>query len=256
MRAEIAERIEHERRLQSEREAREREAANLREEISRNLESIQERYDVFRTALDGLQGMQSAHIKSRHQTEEAEFIQNWRISVSRLADQIYSRLEEFKDGQTQTMASFKNSHEEELSSLKRRHEEEEDEYWFSLQRHLRGKPNREERTQALTERMKTTQELEMKKVQKRQESEVQAWRRGISADCGKALKVFATRKKIMEMETEENVGDMMRKWVAEEAWMVFIDDARRRNIAAKESAEEQVERARMVVAEDGEPAAI
>lgn len=252
-RAEIAERVEHERRLQSEREAREREAAILRAEISRNLKSIQERYDEFRTALDGLQSMQSTSIKSRHQQERDKLVQSWRIGVSHLASQICSRLEDFKSDQTQTVISFKHSHEEELTSLKRRHEEEEDEYWFSLQQHLRGKPNREERTQALTGRMKSTQAVETKEVQKRQESEVQAWQRRVSADCVETLRLFATRKKIKEMEAKQTVGDMERRWAAEEAWMAFIGDTRRRNISAKQSAEEQVERARMVIAGEGEP---
>ncbi|KAF8247145.1 hypothetical protein K440DRAFT_552079, partial [Wilcoxina mikolae CBS 423.85] len=244
-RAEIAEEFERQRREVEEGLQREREARNLRDEVERNLKAIEERYEVLMLALETLQKTQHEHMKARHQKERGASTQRWRDQTASLALQLSTRIEELKSSRENETASLRTTHEELVAALQTKHESEEDEYWFSLQRHLRGKPNKEARAQTLIDRLKDTQASEAEEMQKRHAFETAGLQRRVVAESLEALKSFTAKKKRIETEEKGMRMDAVLIWKAQERWMAVVEGDRRSSLRATKAAEEEAERRRL-----------
>jgi len=245
--AEIAEQIARERREEEERLAREREAANLRAVVDQKLKIIEQNYTCLELTLETLQNEQHIQMKQRHQKEREEGTQRWRDETACLAFDLSTRIVELKGSRKSEVSSLRTTHEEHATTLQTKHEFEEDEHWFSLQRHLRGKPNREARAQTLIDRLKDTQAAEAEEMQKRHASETAGLQRRIAAECLEALKMFTAKRKRIEAEETSKRMDAVLIWKAQERWMEVVSEDRRSHMTAKRVADEEAERSRLAV---------
>jgi hypothetical protein len=152
---------EAEERAQREEERRRKEEEDIRAREVKRLMLIAERMQVLRTALYDINQTQQSMLISRHEARAQElhsiaasdyttFDGRWTKRDAALESNLKSRIE--------TVSAF---HAAEIKSLISRHEEEENDAIFNFSRHLKGKPNREEREKAIIGKLKAAHENEL-----------------------------------------------------------------------------------------------
>nr|KMM68683.1 IBR domain-containing protein [Coccidioides posadasii RMSCC 3488] len=143
-------RREEARRRAEEEEAREREAQRMM--------AIAESTRNMRLALDRINKLQQTVLIKRHEADASSLqeelqdqVKQFELRRQRLESALRSNVEK----RTKMLAS---SHDAEIKELTSKHEEEEDEMFISLSRHLKNKPNREEREKSCMDKLKALQD--------------------------------------------------------------------------------------------------
>src|SRR5204862_3929053 len=128
----------------------------------KRLMSIAERMQVLRASLYHINQAQQSMLISKHETRAQE-LHSIAVSNHSTFDEKWTRLEAALESDLKSrMETISASHSAELGRLISHHEEEEDDTFVSLSRHLKGKPNREEREKAIIEKLNAAQENELK----------------------------------------------------------------------------------------------
>ncbi|PGH11444.1 hypothetical protein AJ80_07124 [Polytolypa hystricis UAMH7299] len=152
-------RREQEKQRQEEEEERAKEEEERTKEATR-LMGIADQMRALQSSLMILNKSQQSLLIARHENRAHE-LHSSSISLSSEFEREMSTLSATLQVNIQRrMDALAASHVAELQDLTARQEEEEDDTFLSLARHLKGKPNREERERAIVEKLKVSQEKE------------------------------------------------------------------------------------------------
>ncbi|EEP77778.1 predicted protein [Uncinocarpus reesii 1704] len=151
-------RAEEARRRREEEEAREREAQRLMAiaELIRNL----------RLTLDRINESQQKMLNMRHETD-ALLLHSKIQDEKKQFDEKRQRLElALQSNVKKRTDALSATHETEIAEMTSKHEDEEDETFISISRHLKNRPNREERERSIMDKLKAAQDRELASLQK------------------------------------------------------------------------------------------
>ena len=169
-------------RIQREEEvARERAAAEERQRIEeqerlenhqRDVEaSVDARHAALTAILSQINSYQQSNLTNRHFTDTdglrsvaAQIQEKYTSDASRLSAMLESNIK-------QRQIRLANIHASNTSKLVQQHDDQQDETFLSLQLHLRGKPDRETRTEAIMNKLRAAQAAEQVELDLQHEGE-------------------------------------------------------------------------------------
>ncbi|KAA8909387.1 hypothetical protein FN846DRAFT_810580 [Sphaerosporella brunnea] len=247
-RAEIAARIAAERAAEAERERLERDAEKRKVLVEKELTEIAARYRNLTKAMEGVCVLQEQAMAERHRKEREDLVSSYKNHVQELADLVVTKIAEVEAARETEIEVVAAKHAEEKLSLQTRHEQEEDEYWFSLQTHLKGKPNAKAREQALVDRLRAQQGRELEELMARLRQESLTPLKKVESESWEMLKELEEKKAALEENSRKrDVKKSAMVWAAERRWLIVVDGERKSRLLARMMEEEDSARAKLVV---------
>lgn len=246
----LADEQARQRRVAAEREREERRAAAERERLERRrrevqaaLDDIGERYDGLAVALTVLCAEQRAKMEDRHQTLQDGLTTRWKTEMANIAFFLDVGIAEIEAAVGASEATLHDRRAEERLDLRSRHASEEDDYWFSLQQYLKGKPDRAEREKDLMDRLRADHARELAELLLwcRQEADA-----ALLADALGVLSEAERRRAALEKDVgKSRRAQLTRTWEAERHWMDLVEVDRANSLATRRGEEENATRARL-----------
>lgn len=160
------EHLESEERTRQEERRRRREEERVREKEAQRMLMMAESMRSLRLELTQINTSQQTMLDMRHEAD-TRALQLEIDEEMKQFDERRRRLEfALQSNVRQRTEALLASQEAEVKELSSKHEEDEDETFISMSRHLKNKPNREEREKSIMEKLKASQDRELAALRK------------------------------------------------------------------------------------------
>lgn len=221
------------------------EAKRLRD-LAAALKEIKEKYEGLTMALEVLCALQRTKMENRHQDLMDNLTTRWRVEMANIISFLDTKITQSETVLVASNEAIQTRHTEEQSSMQCRHEKEEDDYWFSLQRYLKGKTDRTEREKHLVDRFRAENVRELDGLLSKQRQEADDAQRRLAMESLGILQEADRRRAMLEKDVGKSHRTQTAKvWEADRNWMALVERERTNRLLARMLVEEDVVRARL-----------
>lgn len=136
------------------------------------LQVVEVQYDSLTKEMDNLYQRQWFILGERHRHERDELESKRIQQEGQMTGKLATDMKLLDERRRREMDKQRILQQRERETLKTGQATEEDEYWFSLQSHLKGRPNKEERQKTLMERFTASQAEQMNALHQQQQGKL------------------------------------------------------------------------------------
>ncbi|PGH02382.1 hypothetical protein GX51_04690 [Blastomyces parvus] len=223
------ERMEREEAMERERreeEQRRKEEEELRDKEVKRMFYIANIIGGLRTALSNVNESQQTLLNKRHEKAAHDRQSRTMAGTSEVKKQREKLLTGLRTNQQQRMDQLLASQKVELDSMIARHEEEEDDTFLTVLRHLKGKANRESREKSILDKLKASQESEMRTLEQAHQQAILTQEETNSLEL-KALEAGLERDYTSTRESEQDtVSKLVQRVIIDRDWFAAAVEKR------------------------------
>lgn len=235
-RKENAARIAAGRRVRKEAEKRERLAELEREMHEEWLKVVRENHNHLKGELNSLHRKQREALNERHWREKEQFEAERTLSESESEKKLAADMRFLVERQEKELDEQRILFQQQCEKLNNEQAAEEDEYWFSLQSYLKGRPNREERQKVLMEKFNASQAEQTNALHQQQEGELIELKSRLGAQLAH-LELGMSKVHEVNIRLEvTKMKSLIRRQYADIKWFEAVSAARQKKLIELEEA--------------------
>lgn len=200
------------------------------------LRTVKERYDHLRQELDSLYRRQWKVLNERH-WHEREQLETERLIYERESKKkIATDMELLGERRGRELQEQRILLEQEREKLSNEQAAEEDEYWFSLQSYLKGRPNKEERQRTLMDKFNASQVERMNALHQQQQQRLTDINTRLETQLANLEYSMNKAREVKLEAAATGVKDKTRHQYADTKWFEAVRVARHDELMSLEEA--------------------